>query len=179
MTGIAKGVKLFSLTYSYEEVAMSETEIAIQNISANNTKAQLQYSFNAVNHTITQAFVEVTENLEDWSGTYLIGYKNETDVNVFKGKLDATHLDDTFNNVKNYETKLVDSNMIYNTDNLALNAVTIEKSTLTANTYTIKTAGDDYIGNDTGKNGLQSSKTITEDFESTIEYNTTTKFVDI
>ena len=179
VTGIAKGVKLYSLTYSYEEVAMSETEIAIQNISTNNTKAQLQYTFNAVNHSITQAFVEVTENLDDWSGTYLLGYKNATDVNIFKGKLDASHLDDTFNNVKNFETKLVDSNKIYYTDNLALNAVTIEKSTLTANTYTIKTAGGDYIGNDTGKNGLQSSKTITTDFESTIEYNTTTKFVDI
>ena len=49
------------------------------------------------------------------------------------------------------------------------------------NKYTIKTAGDDYIGNNTGtgENGLQSSKEITTDFESTIEYNTTTKFVDI
>ena len=179
VTDIDKGVKLYSLTYTYEEVDMSETEIAIQNISTNNTKAQLQYTFNAVNHSITQAFVEVTENLDDWSGTYLLGYKNATDVNIFKGKLDASHLDDTFNNVKNFETKLVDSNKIYYTDNLALNAVTIEKSTLTANTYTIKTAGGDYIGNDTGKNGLQSSKTITEDFESTIAYDATTKFVDI
>lgn len=179
VTGISKGVKLYNLSYTYVEVAMGASEIALQNLSANDTKAQLQYSFNTVNHSITQAFVEVTENLDDWSGTYLIGYKNATDVNVFKGKLDASHLDDTYNNVKNYEMKLVDSNMIYYTDNLALNAVTIEKSTLTANKYTVKTAGGDYLGRTVSSNGLESSKTITTDFETTITYNTTTKFVSV
>ncbi|MDY3889855.1 MAG: hypothetical protein SOZ70_02100, partial [Bacilli bacterium] len=164
VTGIAKGVKLYNLTYSYEEVVMSETEKAIQNISTNNTKAQLKYSFNVTQEEVVPSFVKVIENLSDWSGEYLIVYE-EGSV-AFDGSL--TTLDDSltpFDVTNNTKGVTISDGKIEATDKMKEISFKIDKS---GDNYTIISSSGYYIGQSSNANGLQSDKSTT--YVNTISY---------
>ena len=91
-----------------------------------------------------QTFTKVTENLEDWSGSYLIVYENNaTSAYVFtnNGTLDAT---------KNYTELAISNNQIVSSDNLDNCIFTIAKMD---DGYSISIGGK-YISGTSGSNKL-------------------------
>lgn len=111
-------------------------------------------------------FVKVTENLDDWSGEYLIVYE---DGNVaFDGGL--TTLDATTNTIN----VNINNNTIEATQNNIGARFIITK---TSNGYSIKSASGYYIGQNSDANGLSSSNTTA--YANTISYNSTSQNTDI
>lgn len=104
------------------------------------------------------AFVKVTENKTNWTGTYLIVY--ETGSLAFNGaKTTEFDKDNTINvNINN-------DNTIDYSDTLFNSTITIEDAT-TSDTYYVKTASGHYIGNTGTSNTVSEVKN-----EHTISYN--------
>ncbi len=102
-------------------------------------------------YSLTQGsgnYVKVTENLDDWSGEYLIVYENKNIGYIFNGSLTA--LDVANNNVS---ATIADSTIASENSQYSF---TIAKS---GDNYTIQSKSGYYIGRTTTKNGLDINKT--------------------
>ena len=112
-------------------------------------------------------FEKVTENLEDWSGTYLIvheGNNTNPQPKAFNGNL--SNLDATPNTIN----VTISSGTITATDDLIAAMFTIAQNSGVENyPYTIKSANDLYIGNTSGSNGFNQSETVK--YGNAIAYN--------
>ncbi len=89
----------------------------------------------------------MTEDQEDWSGTYLIVYEDAG--KVFDGSLTK------FDAVSNYQTFDIVDGKIEATDEVKVVAFTIEKS---GDVYTIKSESGYYIGHTANANKLSASE---------------------
>ena len=95
-------------------------------------------------------YVKVTSAPADWSGTYLIVYEeSKTDGRAFNGNLTSLDV------VKNTVAVTISNGEIANTDTLENATFTIAKN---GNNYTVQSKSGYYIGRDSTKNGLDSSK---------------------
>ena len=132
-----------------------------EEIKKEETKAQLQYSFETTGKVLEKTYVEVTENQVDWSGDYLIGYKvSDTEAYVFNSSLST--IDDT----KNYVTlPVINGKIKSSTTNDAY------KFTISAVSggYSIKSSSGYYIGQTSDTNGLASSDSSV--YTNTIKFN--------
>ena len=112
-------------------------------------------------------FEKVTENLEDWTGTYLIvheGNNINSQPKAFNGSLD--NLDATPNMID----VTISSGTITANDDLIAAMFTIAQNSEVENyPYTIKSASGLYIGNTTGSNGFNQSETVK--YGNAIAYN--------
>ena len=132
-----------------------------EEIKKEETKAQLQYSFETTGKVLEKTYVEVTEAQVDWSGDYLIGYKvSDTDAYVFNSslsKIDAT---------ENYVSlPVINGKIKSSTTNDAY------KFTISAVSggYSIKSSSGYYIGQTSDTNGLASSDSSV--YTNTIKFN--------
>lgn len=105
----------------------------------------------------TKEFVKVTSALDDYAGTYLIVCDSES--KAFDASLDTLDVSGNVQSVTISDNKIEYSEL--------LNGITVEIESLNSN-YSIKTASGYYIGNDSGKNALSSSKTNV--FENSIDF---------
>lgn len=104
------------------------------------------------------SFVKITDNLEDWSGVYLIVY--ETDKLAFNGNLNT--LDAVNNNIE----VVIDENEIEVTEDLLEMVFIIEKIN---NEYSIRSNSGYYIGQTSDTNGLKTS--TSDKYSNTISIN--------
>ena len=137
----------------------SKTDSATEIFSTMQTKSKLsaKYTKNIVKQEKT-IFEKVTNNLDDWSGTYLITYNDKS---CFDGSL--TELD----NPNNTQNIVVENNTITGEEYLNY-TFTFEKN---GDNYSVKSKSGYYIGRNTNSNGLDSSTTASYDIS--IEYNST------
>lgn len=119
-------------------------------IEKEETKAQLQYSFDVTQGESVSSFVKVTENLSDWSGQYLIVY--EEGKVAFDGSLK------TLDAVSNTQAVTISDSKIKATEEMKTISFEIAKSDVN---YTIKSASGYYIGHSGTKNALKSSTSST------------------
>lgn len=106
----------------------------------------------------TESFVKVTGSAADWSGDYLIVY--ETGKVAFNGSL--TKLDA----VGNSAAVTITDGKIAATDAMKAIMFTVAKS---GSSYTIKSANNQYIGNDGTSNGLSANSST--QYLNTISFN--------
>lgn len=115
-----------------------------------------------VSGSAIQGYKKVTEELTDWTGTYLIGYEaSATQLYAMKGE----------DGVSNYIASTIKDDIVEESSNL-VPAIITKKGT----TYSIK-IGDNYIYQTTNANGLKTS--TTENSNNEISYNSSTKSITI
>ena len=168
ITGIAKGVKVYSIDYNY---STSDSEIAKANINSSDTKAQLKYSFNVTQEEGVSSFVKVTEEPTDWSGQYLIGYEVTNAIRV----LNAGLTEENIQLASNYFDVTTNSNgaIDYSSELYNMTVTLIS----TNNGYAIKsTANGYYLKGGTSPKGVNTSNT---ESAHTLTFDSTTKKIKI
>ena len=154
---VTKAISISQITFNISKSSSNPAE----EIEKEETKAQLQYSFETTGKVLEKTYVEVTENQMDWSGDYLIGYKvSDTEAYVFNSSLST--IDDT----KNYVTlPVINGKIKSSTTNDAY------KFTISAVSggYSIKSSSGYYIGQTSDTNGLAISDSSV--YTNTIKFN--------
>ena len=161
ITGIAKGVKVYSIDYKY---STSDSEIAKANINSSDTKAQLKNSFNVTQVEGVASFEKVTTEPTDWSGQYLIVY--EAGNVAFDGSLQKEGSSTKLDAVSNTKPVTISENKIEAKDEIKESLFTIAS---TEGGYSIKSSSGYYIGQTSDANEIKSSKTTV--YNNTISFN--------
>ena len=158
----ATSTKQISISKITFNISKSDSN-PVEEIGKEETKAQLQYSFETTGKVLEKTYVEVTEDQVDWSGDYLIGYKvSATKAYVFNSSLSKIDA------VQNYVTLPVINGKI--------NSSTVNdayKFTISAVTggYSIKSSSGLYIGNSTTGNALETTSVEASAYVNTISFD--------
>ncbi|MDD6250552.1 MAG: hypothetical protein PUA88_05950 [Bacillales bacterium] len=159
----ATSTKQISISKITFNISKSDSNPA-EEIKKEETKAQLQYSFETTGKVLEKTYVEVTEAQVDWSGDYLIGYKvSDTEAYVFNSSLSKIDV------AQNYVTlPVINGKIKSSTTNDAY------KFTISAVTggYSIKSSSGLYIGNSTTGNALETTSAEASAYVNTISFDT-------
>ncbi|MGM9880883.1 MAG: hypothetical protein ACI318_06465 [Bacilli bacterium] len=135
-----------------------------EEIKKEETKAQLQYSFETTGTVLEKTYVEVTENQVDWSGDYLIGYKvSDTQAYVLNSILSKIDV------AQNYVTLPVTNGKIESSTTNDAYKFTISA---VSGGYSIKSSSGLYIGNSTTGNALETTSAEASAYVNTISFDT-------
>lgn len=126
-------------------------------------------------------YVKVTEDLEDWSGEYLI--VNEDSAVAFDGSIDNNNHNATYDktngtiSVSIVDVVATNEKKIVSTTTIDNSRFIVEKS---GDVYTIKSAAGYYIGRTTNSTGVDSNyNTTTTDLTNTFDYDEENKIMTV
>ena len=154
-------IQISKITFNISKSSSNPAE----EIEKEETKAQLQYSFETTGKVLEKTYVEVTKDQVDWSGDYLIGYKvSNTEAYIFNSSLS------TIDTALNYVTLPVINGKIKSSTINDAYKFTI--SAVTGGGYLIKSSSGLYIGNTTTSNKIETTSEEASAYVNTISFDT-------